>query len=104
MLRQLERAYRAYFLQEGKETLWFHRDVERVDEELALKKVIKFLLWQNGPLTDAEILDRIGERYQISNVLKILVENEEVRTGTFLPKRERQYILSEHLEVYKGDQ
>jgi len=102
MLRQLERAYRAYFLQEGKETLWFHRDVERVDKELALKKVIKFLLWQNGPLTDAEILDRIGERYQIGNVLKMLVENEEVRTGTFLPKRERQYILSEDLEAIRG--
>ncbi len=102
MLRQLERAYKAYFALEGKETLWYHREVEEVDRETALKKVIKFLLWQNGPLTEAEILDRIGERYQIGNVLKQLVESGEIRTGTFIPKREIQYMLSEDIEAIRG--
>jgi len=101
-LRKMERSFKAYFLQDGKQVAWYHRDVEKADKLESLKKVIKFILWQNGPLTVEEIKDRIGEQEDIEVILKQLEEAREIKSGSFLPKKDIQYILAEDLEAIKG--
>jgi len=96
-LRKMERSYSAFFIKHGNRVSWYHRSVEPVDYMESIGKVIVWLLWQNGPLTYNEIVDRIGERHEIDIALEILEERKIVSSGRFYPKREKQYILSEDL-------
>ncbi len=101
ILRKMERSYEAYFLRYGTRVKWFHRTVEKSDKLSSLKQVIIWLLWQNGPLTIAEINDRIGERRETEEVIESLMNDRIVSSGRFMPKPDRQYILTSDLKNLK---
>ncbi|MGC8655642.1 MAG: ATP-dependent helicase [Thermoplasmata archaeon] len=101
ILRKMERAYEAYFLKFGNRVKWFHRSVKKDDTISSIKEVVKWLLWQNGPLTIAEISDRIGEREEMEEVIESLLSERIISTGRFLPKPDKQYILTEDLKNLK---
>ncbi|MGC8645691.1 MAG: ATP-dependent helicase [Thermoplasmata archaeon] len=96
-LRKMERSYSAYFIRHGNRVRWYHRVVEPADYVDSIRRVIIWLLWQNGPLTYNEIVDRIGEKREIDDVLETLLEKKVIASGRFYPKREKQYILMEDL-------
>ncbi len=98
VLRKMERAYSAFFVRTGNRTKWFHRKFEREDFRESLKKVVTWILWQNGPLTWAEIIDRIGQRNELEEVMEYLLSQKIVTTGKFLPKFDKQYMLSEDMK------
>ncbi len=101
ILRKMERSYDAYFLRYGTRVKWFHRTVEKSDKLSSLKQVIIWLLWQNGPLTIAEINDRIGEKRETEEVIESLMNDRIVSSGRFMPKPDRQYILTSDLKNLK---
>ncbi len=101
ILRKMERAYEAYYLKFGNRVKWFHRSVVREDNIASIKQVVRWLLWQNGPLTLAEIYDRIGEREEMEEVIESLLSERIISTGRFMPKPDQQYILTEDLKNLK---
>ncbi|MEM0128286.1 MAG: ATP-dependent helicase [Thermoplasmatales archaeon] len=101
-LRKMERSYSAYFLKSGTKIRWYHRNVGDEDYVESVKKVILWFLWQNGPLTYNEIVDRIGEIHEIDEVLESLLEKKIIASGRFYPKREKQYILMEDLRKLRS--
>ena len=102
VLRKMERAYGAYFLKHGNRVKWHHRTVERADKVESVKKVVLWLLWQNGPLTFNEIVDRIGQMNELEEVIEELTTRKIIVSGRFFPKRERQYILSDDLKKLRS--
>ncbi len=102
VLRKMERAYTAYFLRHGNRVKWYHRNVERADRIDSITRVVQWLLWQNGPLTFNEIVDRIGQINELEEVIEDLTTRKVIVSGRFFPKREKQYILSDDLKKLKA--
>lgn len=102
VLRKMERAYTAYFLRHGNRVKWYNRKVQRTDVVESIRKTVLWLLWQNGPLTFNEIVDRIGERNELEEVIEDMTNRRVIASGTFFPKREKQYILSDDLKNLKS--
>ncbi|MGC8562512.1 MAG: ATP-dependent helicase [Thermoplasmata archaeon] len=102
ILRKMERAYSAYFLRHGNRVKWYHRNVEKAERIESITKVVQWLLWQNGPLTFNEIVDRIGQMNELEEVIEDLTTRKVIVSGRFFPKREKQYILSEDLKKLKS--
>ncbi|MEL9914575.1 MAG: helicase-related protein, partial [Thermoplasmatales archaeon] len=101
-LRKMERSYSAYFLRDGNKVRWYHRQIEEKDYSESVRKVILWLLWQSGPLTYNEIVDRIGGRHELDEVLEELLEKKMISSGRFYPKRDKQYILTEDLRKLRS--
>jgi len=97
-LRKMERAYRAFYLKSGNRVKWHHRSVPATDRKGALKDAVRWILWQSGPLTFSEIVDRIGEKNSLEEVVEELLNEKVITSGRFFPKPEKQYILSEDLK------
>lgn len=101
VLRKMERAYKAFFIKSGNRIRWYHRTFESMDESNAIETVVKWILWQNGPLTFNEIVDRIGQKNRLEEVVENLLVKKDITSGRFYPKPEKQYILSDDLKKLK---
>ncbi|MCL6002593.1 MAG: ATP-dependent helicase [Candidatus Thermoplasmatota archaeon] len=102
VLRKMERAYSAYFLRNGNRVKWYNRTVEKAERVESVRKVVQWLLWQNGPLTYNEIVDRIGQINELDEVMEDLTTRKIIVSGRFFPKRDKQYILSEDLKKLRS--
>ncbi len=102
VLRKMERAYTAYFLRHGNRVKWYNRKVDRAEKVESVKRVVLWLLWQNGPLTFNEIVDRIGKINELDEVIEDLTTRKVIVSGRFFPKVDRQYILSEDLKELRS--
>jgi ATP-dependent Lhr-like helicase len=102
VLRKMERSYRAFFLRHGKRVKWYNRSVDRAERQESMRKVVTWLLWQNGPLTFNEIVDRIGQKNELEEVIEEMTNKRIIVSGRFFPKREKQYILSDDLKNLKS--
>ncbi len=102
ILRKMERAYRAYFLKHGNRVKWYNRTVEKADKIESVKRVVMWLLWQNGPLTIDEIVDRMGKMNELEEAIEDLTSRKIISSGRFFPKREKQYILTEDLKKLRS--
>ncbi|MEM0134110.1 MAG: hypothetical protein QXU18_02630, partial [Thermoplasmatales archaeon] len=102
-LRKMERAYSAYFLKRGNRVKWYNRKVEKAERVESITRVVQWLLWQNGPLTFNEIVDRIGQMNELEEVIEDLTNRKVIVSGRFFPKRDKQYILSDDLKKLKSN-
>ncbi len=101
-LRKMERAYKAYFIKRGNRVKWYNRSVKKADKVESVRRVVLWLLWQNGPLTYNEIVDRIGQLNELEEVIEELTNSKTIVSGRFFPKKDRQYILTEDLKKLRS--
>ena len=102
VLRKMERAYKAFFLRHGTRVKWYNRTVEKANRLESAEKVVLWLLWQNGPLTFNEIVDRTGQMNELEEAIENLTAKKIIVSGRFFPKREKQYILSDDLKKLRS--
>ena len=102
ILRKMERAYKAFILRHGTRVKWYNRTVEKANRGESAEKVVQWLLWQNGPLTFNEIVDRTGQMNELEEAIENLTAKKIIVSGRFFPKRDRQYILSDDLKKLRS--